>query len=87
MPLLNAASFKNLTYPVSGSATPNVTFTAAAPKISSVQWPPFMTYALTQSATTFAGVMTGKTTVQQAFKTFQGQLVNYAKQQGFQVSG
>jgi multiple sugar transport system substrate-binding protein len=86
VPLLNAPSFKNLTYPVSGSATPNVTFTAAAPKISSVEWPPFMTYALTTSATTFAGVMNGKETVQQAFRTFQGQLVSYAKQQGFTVS-
>jgi multiple sugar transport system substrate-binding protein len=86
VPLLNATSFKNLTYPVSGSATPNVTFTAAAPKISSVQWPPFMTYALTQSATTFAGVMNGKETVQQAFTTFQGQLVSYAKAQGFTVT-
>jgi len=86
VPLLNSTSFKDLTYPISGSSTPNVAFTAAAPKISSVQWPPFMTYALTLSATTFAGVMNGKTTLQQAFTTFQGQLVTYAKQQGFTVS-
>jgi multiple sugar transport system substrate-binding protein len=86
VPLLNASSFKNLTYPVSGSATPNVAFTAAAPKIATVQWPPFMTYALTQSATTFAGVMTGKVTLQQAFKAFQDQLVSYAKNQGFTVT-
>jgi multiple sugar transport system substrate-binding protein len=86
VPLLSSSSFKDLTYPVSGSATPNVTFTAAAPEISSVQWPPFMTYALTEANTTFAGVMNGKETVQQAFRTFQGQLVSYAKQQGFTVS-
>jgi multiple sugar transport system substrate-binding protein len=86
VPLLNSPSFKNLTYPISGTSTPNVAFTAAAPKISSVQWPPFMTYALTLSATTFAGVMNGKETLQQAFTTFQGQLVTYAKQQGFTVS-
>jgi multiple sugar transport system substrate-binding protein len=86
VPLLNSSSFKALTYPISGSSTPNVAFTAAAPKISSVQWPPFMTYALTLSATTFAGVMNGKETLQQAFTTFQGQLVTYARQQGFTVS-
>jgi multiple sugar transport system substrate-binding protein len=86
VPLLDATSFKDLTYPPSGSSTPNVAFTAAAPAISSVQWPPFMTYALTLSATTFAGVMDGKETVQQAFTTFQSQLVSYAKGQGFTVS-
>jgi multiple sugar transport system substrate-binding protein len=86
VPLLNSSSFKDLTYPISGTSTPNVAFTAAAPDISSVQWPPFMTYALTLSATTFAGVMNGKETLQQAFTTFQGQLVTYAKQQGFTVS-
>ena len=86
VPLLNSSSFKDLTYPISGSATPNVAFTAAAPKIATVQWPPFMTYALTESATTFAGVMNGKETLAQAFKTFQGQLVSYAKAQGFTVT-
>jgi multiple sugar transport system substrate-binding protein len=86
VPLLNSTSFKDLTYPISGSSTPNVTFTAAAPAISSVQWPPFMTFALTQSTTTFAGVMNGKATLQQAFTTFQNQLVTYAKGQGFKVS-
>ena len=86
VPLLSSSSFKGLTYPISGSSTPNVAFTAAAPEISSVQWPPFMTYALTLAATTFAGVMNGKTTLQQAFTAFQGQLVTYAKQQGFTVS-
>jgi len=86
VPLLNSTSFKDQTYPISGSSTPNVAFTAAAPQISSVQWPPFMTFALTQSNTTFAGVMDGKETLQQAFTTLQGQLVTYAKQQGFTVS-
>jgi multiple sugar transport system substrate-binding protein len=86
VPLLNSTSFKDQTYPISGSSTPNVSFTAAAPQISSVEWPPFMTFALTQSNTTFAGVMDGKETLQQAFTTLQGQLVTYAKQQGFTVS-
>jgi multiple sugar transport system substrate-binding protein len=86
VPLLNSSSFKDLTYPISGSSTPNVAFTAAAPKIATVQWPPFMTYALTESATTFAGVMNGKETLAQAFRTFQAQLVSYAKAQGFTVT-
>jgi multiple sugar transport system substrate-binding protein len=86
VPLLNSSSFKDLAYPISGTSDPNVAFTAAAPKIASVQWPPFMTYALTQSATVFAGVMTGKETLQKAFSTFQSELVTYAKQQGFTVS-
>ncbi|MBO0774841.1 MAG: extracellular solute-binding protein [Actinobacteria bacterium] len=86
VPLLKNPSFKNLKYPPSGSSSPNVAFTAAAPRVTTVQWPPFMTYALTQAGTTFAGVMNGKETLQQAFRTFQGQLVNYAKQQGFSVS-
>jgi multiple sugar transport system substrate-binding protein len=86
VPLLNSSSFKHLAYPISGTSAPNVAFTAAAPKIAGVQWPPFMTYALTQSATAFAGVMNGKQTLQQAFTTFQSQLVTYAKAQGFQVT-
>jgi multiple sugar transport system substrate-binding protein len=86
VPLLSSTSFKDLTYPISGSSTPNVTFTGEAPEIVGVQWPPFMTFALTQCDTTFAGVMNGKETLQQAFSAFQGQLVSYAKQQGFTVS-
>jgi multiple sugar transport system substrate-binding protein len=86
VPLLDSTSFKDLTYPISGTSTPNVAFTAAAPQIATVQWPPFMTYALTESATTFAGVMDGKETLQQAFSTFQSQLVSYAQNQGFTVS-
>ena len=54
-------------------------FTAAASQIQGVPWPPFMTEALTQSATVFAGVMNGKQTLQTAFKNFQNVLVNYAK--------
>ena len=86
VPLLNSSSFKDLAYPISGKSDPTVAFTAAAPKIVPVQWPPFMTYALTQSATAFAGVMDGKATLQQSFSTFQSELVTYAKQQGFQVT-
>src|SRR6266699_505319 len=86
LPLLSAPSYKNITVPLSGSSTPGVAFTAAAGQIQGVPWPPFMTEALTQSATVFAGVMNGKQTLQTAFKNFQNVLVNYAKAQGFTVS-
>ena len=86
LPLLNSASYKNITVPLSGSSTPGVQFTAAASQIQGVPWPPFMTEALTQSATVFAGVMNGKQTLQTAFKNFQNGLVTYAKAQGFTVS-
>jgi len=86
LPLLNDPSFKNITVPLSGSSTPGVAFTAAASQIEGVPWPPFMTEALTQSATVFAGVMNGKQTLQTAFKNFQNVLVTYAKAQGFTVS-
>jgi multiple sugar transport system substrate-binding protein len=86
LPLLNDPSFKNITVPLSGSSTPDVAFSAAASSIKGVPWPPFMTEALTQSATVFAGVMNGKETLQAAFQNFQNVLVNYAKAQGFTVS-
>ena len=86
LPLLNDPSYKSITVPLSGSSTPGTQFTAAASQIQGVPWPPFMTEALTQSATVFAGVMNGKQTLQTAFKNFQTVLVNYAKAQGFTVS-
>ncbi len=86
VPLLNDPTYKDITVPVSGTSHPDQVFTAAASSIKGVPWPPFMTEALTQSSTVFAGVLDGKTTLQQAFKNFQSVLVNYAKQQGFTVS-
>jgi multiple sugar transport system substrate-binding protein len=86
VPLLNDPTYKSITVPVSGTSHPDEVFTAAASSIKGVPWPPFMTEALTQSATVFAGVLNGKTTLQQAFKNFQNVLVSYAKQQGFTVS-
>ena len=86
LPLLNSSSYKSITVPLSGSSTPGMQFTAAASQIQGVPWPPFMTEALTQSATVFAGVMNGKQTLQTAFTNFQTVLVNYAKAQGFNVS-
>jgi multiple sugar transport system substrate-binding protein len=86
VPLLNDPSFKDLNIPLSGSSNPNEAFTAAAPQITADQWPPFMTEALNEASTVFAGVMNGKETLQNAFKDFQNVLVSYAKAQGFTVS-
>jgi len=85
-PLLDDPSYKDITVPVSGSSHPGRVFTAAASSISGVPWPPFMTEALTQANTVFAGVLNGKETLAGAFRNFQNVLVNYAKQQGFTVS-
>ena len=85
-PLLADPSFKDITVPLSGTATPNVTFTAAASHAAAVQWPPFMTEALNEATTVFAGVTNGTETVPDAFRAFQNKLVGYAQQQGFQVS-
>lgn len=85
-PLLQSDSFKKLTYPVSGKSHPNVVFAESAKHLAPIQWPPFMPQALSQAATTFGRVETGKSTVPQAFQTFQGQMVKYAKAQGFKVS-
>jgi multiple sugar transport system substrate-binding protein len=87
LPLLSDPSYKNITVPVSGSSHPDQAFTAAASSIQGVPWPPFMTEALTESATVFAGVLNGKETLAAAFHNFQNVLVSYAKQQGFTVSG
>ena len=86
VPLLNNPSYQDITVPVSGSSKPDRVFTAAASSIQGVPWPPFMTEALTESATVFAGVLNGKETLAHAFGNFQNVLVNYAKQQGFTVS-
>jgi multiple sugar transport system substrate-binding protein len=45
-----------------------------------------MTAALTQWTSTFAGVTKGTETLPDAFKTFQQQMVSYAKAQGFTVT-
>jgi multiple sugar transport system substrate-binding protein len=86
VPLLNDPSFKDLNNPLSGTSNPNVAFTSAASNITADQWPPFMTEALNEASTVFAGVMNGKGTLQAAFTDFQNVLVGYAKAQGFTVS-
>ncbi|HEY1642987.1 MAG TPA: extracellular solute-binding protein [Streptosporangiaceae bacterium] len=87
VPLLTTSSFKGLTYPISGSSHPNAVFTQHATQIPATPWPPFMTQALTQANTTFGGVLTGKETLAQAFRSFQSQETAYAKAQGFTVTG
>ena len=86
VPLLNDPSYKHLNNPLSGTSDPNVAFTGAASNISSDEWPPFMTEALNEASTVFAGVQDGKGTLQSAFTNFQSVLVSYAKAQGFTVN-
>jgi len=86
VPLLNDPSYKDLNNALSGTSDPNVAFTAAASHITSDEWPPFMTEALNEASTVFAGVANGKETLQAAFSDFQNVLVSYAKAQGFTVS-
>jgi multiple sugar transport system substrate-binding protein len=86
VPLLDSPAFKGITYPVSGSSHPNEVFAAAADHLAPIQWPPFMPAAISQALTTFGAVANGKQTLPQAFQSYQGQMVKYAKAQGFTVS-
>jgi multiple sugar transport system substrate-binding protein len=86
LPLLNDPTFLARTLPISGSATTNKTFATAAQHMVAPQWPPFMTAALTQWTTSFAGVTKGTTTLPDAFKNYQAAMVKYAKGQGFTVT-
>jgi len=85
-PLLNSPSFQATKLPITGTTTPNEVFAQAAQNVQAAQWPPIMTAALTQWTSTFAGVTKGSETLQEAFTTFQSQLVKYAKSQGFTVT-
>jgi multiple sugar transport system substrate-binding protein len=86
VPLLNNPSYKDLNNALSGTSDPNVAFTGAASRITGDEWPPFMTEALNEASTVFAGVQNGKETLQAAFTDFQNVLVSYAKAQGFTVN-
>ncbi|WP_066516077.1 ABC transporter substrate-binding protein [Curtobacterium ammoniigenes] len=87
LPLLNNSAFQQRTLKISGSSTSNVVFAQAAKNIKAPEWPPIMTAALTQWTDTFAGVTKGTETLQQAFTKFQSQMTDYAKSQGFTVTG
>jgi multiple sugar transport system substrate-binding protein len=86
LPLLNSTGFQSTTLPISGTSKPNKVFAEAAQNMDTAQWPPIMTAALTQWTSTFAGVTKGTETLPEAFKTFQQQMVKYAKAQGFTVT-
>jgi len=86
IPELNKASFVNLRLAMSGSANLHNAFINSAKTASTVEWPPFMTEALTDSATAFANVLDYKQTLASAFTAFQTVLVNYAKSEGFKVT-
>lgn len=86
LPLLNSADFRGTTLPISADSKPNAVFADAAEHLADAQWPPIMTAALTQWTSTFAGVTKGTETLAQAFQTFQQQLTDYAKGQGFTVT-
>ena len=86
LPLLDDPAFLATTLDISGDSQPNAVFAAAAKGISYGQWPPIMTAALTQWTSTFAGVSQGTETLEQAFATFQQQMVDYAQSQGFTVT-
>ena len=86
IPELNKSSFVNLRLAMSGSANLHNAFINSAKTASTVEWPPFMTEALTDSATAFANVMDYKQTLASAFASFQTTLVNYAKSEGFKVT-
>lgn len=85
-PLLDSSSLLNATIPLSGSSKPNAVYSRAAAHVVPISWPPFMTEALTVGTSVFAGILNGTTTVPQAFRTYQSDLVNYAKAQGFNVT-
>jgi multiple sugar transport system substrate-binding protein len=85
-PLLNSHAFQSKTLPISGTSQPNKVFAKAVQNLRPIQWPPIMTAALTQWTSTFAGVTKGTGTLPEAFKTFQRQMVSYAKAQGFTVT-
>ena len=86
VPLLNNPDFQSATLPISGDSKPNAVFADAAQHLAQTQWPPIMTAALTQWTSTFAGVTKGTETLPQAFQTFQKQMTDYAKAQGFTVT-
>jgi len=85
-PELNNPSFTSTLEKPSGSTHPFAVFANAGKKATGVEWPPFMTVALTDSGTDLAPAMAGKQTLEQGLSTLQKHLVTYAKAQGFTVS-
>ena len=86
IPELNEPGFATQHLTMSGSSDLHTAFINSAKTASTVQWPPFMTAALTDSATAFANVMDYKQTLKSAFAAFQQTLVKYAESEGFKVT-
>jgi len=85
-PELNNPTFTSTLEVPSGKTHPFAVFAQAGKKATSVEWPPFMTEALTLSGTDLGPAMSGKQTLEKGLSTLQSHLVSYAKQQGFTVS-
>jgi multiple sugar transport system substrate-binding protein len=86
-PELSSSAMQSLSIPMLKKGTALFANPAkSAPKIPAVTWPPFMTYFLNSTNGWTAKFDAGQETVQQYFQFLQTTMVNYAKQQGFQVS-
>ena len=86
-PELAAPAMQSLTIPMLKKGTALFAAPAkSAPKIPAITWPPFMTYYLNSTTAWAAKFFAGKQTLPQYLQTLQTNMVNYAKQQGFQVS-
>lgn len=86
-PELAAPAMQSLTIPMLQKGSPLFANPAkTAPKIPAVTWPPFMTYYLNSTTAWAAKFFAGKQTLPQYLQLLQTNMVNYAKQQGFQVS-
>ncbi len=71
-----------------GGQKVNEVFIAASKNVDTTyQWSPFQDYVYTQMTDQFGPVINGKSTLDQAIQNLQTNLVNYAKAQGFTVSG
>jgi multiple sugar transport system substrate-binding protein len=85
-PTLNSKTFTSPLEAPSGPSHPFTVFSKAGKKTGAVQWPPFMTEALSDATTDLAPAMAGKQTLAQGLATLQAHLVTYAKAEGFSVS-
>jgi len=85
-PELANKSFDSTLEAPSGKSHPFAVFASAGRKATGVEWPPFMTEALTDATTDLAPAMAGKQTLKQGLSTLQSHLVAYAKAQGFTVT-
>lgn len=84
--LLDSPSFRNKSYSFYGGQQVNKVFVDSSEHVDlGFQWSPFQDYVYTQMTNQFGKVSGGKITLSQAFDNLQGQVVKYAKSQGFKV--